>query len=150
MSFSQEIDLSADEAEAFARGLYAIARVDGVHERELALISDFYQAAVADEATQILASLERTGALEPHELAEVLVSGVVRELFLKTGILLTWADGAVSDAERAKVAEFARAFQIPPERQAEVEAEVKDFLLRPFADLANVSAVSAVAKKLDL
>lgn len=161
MSFFQAIELSAVEAEAFARGLYAVARVDGVHERELALISDFYQQAVAGEGSYtgsqpgsqgaaVVASLERTGPLEPQALAQILVSGPVRELFLKTAILLSWADGSVSAGERAKLDEFSAALQIAPERKAEVEAEVKDFLLRPLAGLANVGAVSAVAKKLGL
>jgi tellurite resistance protein len=151
MSFFQEIDLSAVEAEAFARGLYAVARIDGVHERELALISDFYQTVAGQGArADVMASLERTGALEPKELAQVLVSAPVRELFLKTALLLSWADGSVSRGERAKVDEFAAAFQIAPDRQSQLEAEVKDFLLRPLAGLANVAAVSAVAKKLGL
>ena len=37
MDFFPEIEISALQAEAIARGLYAIAAVDGVHERELAL-----------------------------------------------------------------------------------------------------------------
>ena len=46
MDFFPEIEISALQAEAIARGLYGIAVVDGVHERELALISDFYHDAV--------------------------------------------------------------------------------------------------------
>jgi len=42
MEFFPEIDVSANEAEAIARGLYAVALVDGLHERELALLVDFY------------------------------------------------------------------------------------------------------------
>jgi tellurite resistance protein len=152
MSFFPEIDLSAVEAETFARGLYAVARVDGVHERELALISDFYQGAATDEANEgtVAASLERMGVLGPKEVAQVLISAPQRELFVKTALLLTWADGTVSDAERAKVDEFARALEVAPEKKAQLEAEVKDFLLRPLAGLANVNAVSAVAKKLGM
>ena len=41
MSFFPTIEVNAHEAETIARGLYAIAAVDGVHERELALISEF-------------------------------------------------------------------------------------------------------------
>lgn len=152
MSFFPETELSAVEAETFARGLYAVARVDGVHERELALISDFYSSVVGQDGGQstAIASLERTGPLEPSDVAAMLQSPGQRELFVKTAFLLAWADGSVSAAERAKVDEFARALAVPDARKAELELEVKDFLLRPLAGLANVNAVSAVARKLGL
>ena len=49
MDFFPDIDVSALQAEAIARGLYAIASVDGVHERELALISEFHSAAASGD-----------------------------------------------------------------------------------------------------
>jgi hypothetical protein len=127
-----------------------VAAVDGVHERELALIGDVYHAAVADGATPgaPLASLDRVGGLAPQELAPLLTSATLRELFLKTAYLLAWADGKISAAERGKIAEFAHALAIAPETQQRLDAEVKDYLLRPFAGLANSDAAAAVAKKL--
>jgi tellurite resistance protein len=152
MTFFPETELSAVEAETFARGLYAVARVDGVHERELALISDFYSSVAGQDSQQpaAFASLERTGALEPADVAAILRAVPQRELFLKAAFLLTWADGSVSAAEREKVDQFAQALEIAEARKAEIELEVKDYLLRPLAGLANVNAVSAVAKKLGL
>ena len=138
--FSPEIELTAVEAEAMARGLYAVAAVDGVHERELAMIGELYQTAALEGAT--------LGPLSPAELARVIVSPVQRELFIKTAILLSWADGKVSAAEKAKIVQFADALGVDAANVARLEAEVKDFLLRPFAGLANVDAVAAVARKL--
>jgi tellurite resistance protein len=149
--FFPEIDIDANQAEAIARGLYAVARVDGVHERELALIGEVYQAALAGDGsatTAPMASLERAGALAPRELAALLAAGPVRELFVKTAFLLAWADGNVSAAERATIGQFAQALELPADAQTRLEAEVKDYLLRPFAGLANVEAAAAVAKKL--
>ncbi len=152
MSFFPETELSAVEAETFARGLYAIAQVDGVHERELALISDFYSSVAGQGSSEavVFASLDRTSPLAPNDVAAILRTPQQRELFVKTAFLLTWADGSVSAAERATVEQFARALGVADTRKTELELEVKDFLLRPLANLANVNAVSAVAKKLGL
>jgi hypothetical protein len=150
MDFFPEIDVSALQAEALARGLYAVALVDGVHERELALITDFYQAAAAEGSPGVLASLQRVGALEPRDVAQLLIGPAHRELFIKAAFLLAWADGQVTAAERAKIAEFGAAFAVPADAQGRLEAEVKDFLLRPLASLANVDATTAVAKKLGM
>ena len=151
MDFYPTIDVSALEAEAIARGLYTVALVDGVHERELALISDLYRSVVTEggiTGAAALSTLERTKPLEPAELAPLLAGAAHRELFVKSTFLLAWADGRVSPAERTKIAEFGKALEISAERQAVLEAEVKDFLLRPLARLANVEAATQIAKKL--
>jgi hypothetical protein len=150
MDFFPEIDVSALQAEALARGLYAVALVDGVHERELSLIGEFYQAAAVEGTPAVLASLERAGPLGPRDVAQLLIGPGHRELFIKAAYLLAWADGNVTAGERAKITEFGAALAVAPEAQARLEAEVKDFLLRPLAGLANVDAVTAVAKKLDM
>lgn len=149
--FFPEIAVSALQAEAIARGLYGIAQVDGLHERELALITDFYAAAATDDVstpTATAASLERVGALGPAELAAELVGDLHRQLFLKTAFLLAWADGKVSPGERAKIDAYARALAISADAEKRLESEVKDYLLQPFATLSNVEGAAAVAKKL--
>ena len=149
MEFFPTIDVSALQAEAIARGLYAVALVDGVHERELALITDFYQGIITEEGGgAAVASLERAGALEPKELAQHITDALQRQLFVKAAFLLAWADGKISPVERAKIADFSKALDVSAEAQGKLEAEVKDFLLRPLAGLANVEGATAVAKKL--
>jgi len=150
MDFFPEIAVSALQAEALARGLYAVALVDGVHERELSLIGELYQAAAVDGTPAVLASLERAGPLQPGDVAQLLIGPGHRELFIKAAYLLAWADGQVTAAERSKIADFSAALAVGAETQARLEAEVKDFLLRPLAGLANVDAVTAVARKLEM
>lgn len=147
MDFFPELDVSALQAEAIARGLYAVASVDGVHERELSLISEFYRAA-SEDGRASAASIERVGALDPKDVAQLLVGAEHRELFVKAAFLLAWSDGSVSAAERTKIGEYAAALGVSAGTQSKLEAEVKDFLLRPLAGLANVESVAAVAKKL--
>src|SRR5205814_3847531 len=145
MDFFPELDVSALQAEAIARGLYAVALVDGVHERELALISDFYWTA-SEGGRASASSIERAGPLEAKDVAQLLLGAQHRELFVKAAFLLAWADGQVTPAERSKIAEYAKALEVSAEAQARLEAQVKDFLLRPLAGLSNVEGVTAVAK----
>jgi len=121
-----------------------------VHERELALIGEVHQAALADGSAPgaPVVSLDRAGPLTPKELAPLLANTQQRELFVKTAFLLAWADGKVSSGERAKIAEFGQALEVSADAQKRLDAEVKDFLLRPFAGLANTEAAAAVARKL--
>ena len=151
MEFFPELDLSATQAEAMARGLYAVALVDGLHERELALIADFFGDTAEGRPEHVgAASLQRLGPLDPGSLAAVLPEGPHRELFLKTAYLLAWADGQVSPGERSTIDAFAGALAVSPDVRQRLEAEVKDYLLRPFASLVNVEGAAAVAKKLGL
>jgi hypothetical protein len=152
MEFFPEIDLNAIEAEAIARGLYAVALVDGLHERELALISDFFGSTSEEGRPEHVgaAALARLGALDPPALAAALPAAAHRELFLKAAYLLAWADGQVSPGERGSIEGFASALGLGGDVRARLEAEVKDYLLRPFASLANVEGAAAVAKKLGM
>jgi tellurite resistance protein len=152
MEFFPELEVSAIEAEAIARGLYAVALVDGLHERELALIADFYGGTHPEGRPELVgaASLQRLGPLDPASLAAALPAGPHRELFVKTAYLLAWADGEVSSGERASIDAFASGLEIAAEVRKRLESEVKDYLLHPFASLANVEGAAAVAKKLKL
>src|SRR5215475_12586896 len=132
--FFPEVELSRGAAEAIARGLYAVARCDGLHEREAGLIASFWIDAGGGGP---LSDLERAEALRPADLAAALHSDAERQLFIKTAILLTWADGKVSDAERKVVHEFARALGIDDAMLEKLDAGVKDFLLGQLVHVQN-------------
>lgn len=144
--FFPEVHLERSAAEAIARGLYAVARVDGLHEREAGLIASFW--IEAGGGAGALSDLERGEAITPAELATSLHDAQQRQLFIKTAILLTWADGEVTDAERKAVHDFAKALQVDAATMEALEASVKDFLLGHLVHLQNVEATSEVARKL--
>jgi len=145
MEFFPEVNLNRGAAEAIARGLFAIARVDGVHEREAGLIASFWIDAGGGGP---LSDLERAEAIKPADVAAALHSDAERQLFIKTAILLTWADGSVSPAEKKAVGEFAKALGIDQTALDTLDASVKDFLLGQLVHVQNSDAVSSVAKKL--
>ncbi|MDB4965486.1 MAG: hypothetical protein JWN44_1175 [Myxococcales bacterium] len=145
--FFPEVKLERSAAEAIARGLYAVARCDGVHEREAGLIASFWIDAGGGGP---LSDLERAESIKPADLAAALHSDAERQMFVKTALLLTWADGQVSDAERKAVQAFATALQIDAAALAQQEASVKDFLLGQLVHVQNTDAVREVANKMKL
>src|SRR5258705_12018113 len=106
MDFFPEVELSHAAAEAIARGLYAVAKVDGLHDREAGLLASFWIDAGGGGS---LSDLERGATILPADLAAALHTDDERLLFVKTALLLTWADGKVTDAERQSVSTFAGA-----------------------------------------
>jgi len=150
MEFFPEISINEQQAQAIARGLYTVASVDGVHEREAALIANFYGAAVDGETRPVtsLAELGRLGPLTAADLAAALVGEDLRQLFVKAAILLAYVDGNVTAEERAQIAAYAAALNVAPDRQAALEQAVLDHLMQPLSRLANSEAVSQVAKQL--
>ncbi len=148
MSFFPATSLDTAEAEAIARGLYAVSRRDGVHEREAALIASFW--ADSGGGAVALAELERQPDITGEQLANLLYGPDKRQLFLKTAILLAWADGNASDSEMALINDFAKALGF---READVKgfaAEVKEYLLSHLTHLQNSASAASVAKKLNV
>jgi len=67
---------------------------------------------------------------------------------VKAALLLAHVDGKVTAEERAKIASYAAALGLAPDRQAALEDAVRDHLMLPLATLANTEEVGKVAKKL--
>jgi tellurite resistance protein len=144
---SPEMDVTQSQAEALARGLYAVARADGeVHEREAALIAQLFAEAV-DHPSQ-LGTLARESQVQPAELAVALPRADLRRMFIKTALLLAHLDNVYSPAEAKLVGEFAAAMEIGKADLAELETQAKEYLLSQLSHLTNTAAVAEVAKKL--
>ncbi len=145
MNFFPEIHIDPRHAEAIARGLFAIARADGMHEREAALIASFW----ADAGGQFsaLADLERREQISAEELSAALDTPALRQLFVKTALLMAFADGQVSPEESQLVRSYAQHLGLTSEL-AKIEAQVKDYLLSQLAHLHNTQSLAEVAKKL--
>ena len=147
MEFFPEVQLAQPAAEAIARGLVAVAAVDGMHEREAGLIASFWIDAGGNPAS--LSSLEKAAAISPAELADLL-RGEERSLFLKTALLLAYADGKVSSEERKLLGEFGVALGVDKDHLDKLEGGVKEFLLGHLSHLHNTDATSQVARKLGI
>jgi uncharacterized membrane protein YebE (DUF533 family) len=127
-----------------------VAAVDGVHEREAALIANFYGTTAGGEARPVtsLAELGRLGPFSPADLAVALPGTELRQLFVKAALLLAYIDGKVTAAERAQIEAYSAALGVSADRQAALEASVCDHLMQPLSRLTNTEAVGKVAKQL--
>src|SRR5262249_45498641 len=119
----------------------------GIHEREAGLIAAFWMDAGAGHGS--LSDLERQESpITTDELRASLPTAQLRLLFMKTAILLTYADGKVTSEERKILAEYAGALEIAADTMQTLENDVKEYLLEQLARLNNTDATVQVARKL--
>lgn len=148
MDINTANEVTPSEGEAIARGLYAVARADGVvHEREKALIASFYDDTAGAGPVSLL-ELERAPDITPESLALALGTPDGGELFLESALLLAYADNTVTPAERALIGTFASALGVEENRLAELEQGVRDVLVGQLLGLSNVESVAEIAKNL--
>lgn len=100
--------LSPEVIDVFARGLYHLASVDGMDERERKLIAEFLEETGSDLQ---LADLEKS-AFSATEAAMILETSHIRRVFVKAAVAMVKADGVFSDAERHAIGEIADAFDL--------------------------------------
>jgi hypothetical protein len=144
-----EIDITPDQADAISHGLITIAKADGeLHPREAALIADFYGSTMDHPVN--MAELERAPGVDGAFLAAKLASKEVREVFLKTAILLSYADGNYSAPESKLIVGFAKALGVDDAQLAGFEQQVKEFMLGQLTHIQNTAAVAEVAKSLKI
>lgn len=150
MDFFPEIDITQKQAEAIARGMYAVARADGdIHPRESALLSDFFADAIDGRAPD-MAALARDPDILPETLAAALVGVEHRKLFVKSCVLLAYADGSFEGPEAEKVAVYAAALGIDNATLRDLEEQVKDYLIAHLSGLSNTAAVVEIANELNV
>jgi hypothetical protein len=104
----QSAELRPDQVRAMAQGLYWLALIEGVTEREKALLQDFLREGGLDLDLETLAGI-------PFSLEGLLVSLdtlFLRKTFLRTCILMAKADGTVSSQEMAELRRLAQAMGI--------------------------------------
>jgi tellurite resistance protein len=94
--------MTTEQIDVFARGLYHVAKADGIQEEELALIGEFL--AEVDSPTPLSSLAE--SSFHVAELA-VLETVFLKRVFLKACLVLVRRDGVVSNAEKALVAQIA-------------------------------------------
>ncbi len=139
MDLFSDVNVTDGQAQAMGRAMLAVARADGTADpRELSLIEEL--SPVDASATDPV----------PAELAAAFPETAGRELLLSSALLVALVDGDYSDAEKAVVAAYAEAFEVPSGRLEELASSVKAFLMAPLLPLANTSAVVEVSRKLSV
>lgn len=101
-------ELRPDQVRAMAQGLYWLALIEGVSEREKALLQDFLREGGVDIDLETLAGIP----FSPEGLLVSLDTLFLRKTFLRTCILMAKADGTVSSEEMAELRRLAQAMGI--------------------------------------
>lgn len=117
--------LTPEVIDVFARGLYYLANVDGIDDREKKLISDFLEETGSDLTMEDLS----VSAFSALEAAMVLNTSHMRRVFVKAAIAMVKADGVYSDAERHAIGELADAFEMSNAEFGDLEQHAADVTL---------------------
>lgn len=113
--------LTPEHADVFARGLFHLANVDGMEEREETLIKEFLD----ESGSTISFDALKDSAFSALEAAMVLDTTWIRRVFVKAAVALVKADGKFSDAERHAIGEIADAFGMSNAEFGDIEQEAE-------------------------
>lgn len=147
MQFFPETPLNQFQAEAIARGLFVLAKADGLHIRETSLIAAFW--GETGGSKHALSELENREDITTEELGSALSTPELRQIFMKTALLLAFADGEVSQKESEVVLRYSESLGLGAELPV-MEEQVKEFLLGQLAHIHNTEALVEIAKKLKI
>lgn len=129
-------DLDAAAAHTIAAGMREVAEADGAHPEELALIDAFEADLPAGGGTVDL---------------DTLATPAAKEAFLKSLVLVAYADGGVSAAERAVIDRYAVALGADAPKLTSLYVEVASSLLSRFAGVTLWrDEVAAIGREMGL
>jgi len=112
--------LSTEAADLFARGLFHLANVDGMDQREETLLRDFMK---ESGSTLGFDDLKEDAGFSMHEAAQVLETSFQRRMFVMAAIAMIKADGEFSSAERHALGDIADAFGLSNAEFGDLEQE---------------------------
>jgi hypothetical protein len=145
-----EVQLSSQQAALIARALYALSHIDGHEEREGMLIQSFWLDAVGPSAMHELQAFARETHFDPELLVKGLPGAEQREVFVRTALMLCYADGKMSDNEKKWLWDVGARLGFSAETLEGHDAAIRSYLLGQLAHVQNVDALREVAKELGL
>lgn len=146
--FLQEQELNFSQVECLTSAMYALARVDGVHDREMSLIREFYEScATADSPS--LDSVVEAGA-DTERAKSLFASPAEASVFMKSMILLAFADGTYGKEEDDMIRDYASALSVSEADLDALISSTKEQMLASLAHLQNVDALADVVRNLSL
>ena len=148
MDFFAEQDLNFDQVKALTRAMFAVARADGVHDREMSMIRSFYESCARSGDPRFEDVLR--DEFEPEKCRELFDRPDTAKMFVKTLILLAYADGNFAGVEDKMIRGYAERLGLSGEDVDHLVEATKEFLLGSLAHIQNTDALQDVAKDLDL
>ncbi len=146
-SFFAEQELTFEQVKVLTHALMALAKVDGIHDNEMSMIREFYQgcARAGDPKLEEVArgsfAIERAKALfDTPELAK---------MFVKSLILLAFADGEYAQAEDDLIREWSPQLGVSSTEVDALLEATKEHMMAALSHVQNLDALKAVRQSLD-
>lgn len=145
--FFAQHDLTFDQVKILTHAMMAVARVDGVHDNEMRLVREFYEscARAGDPRLEDVAG----GPFEPAAAKTHFDTPELSKMFVKSLILLAFADGEYGKLEDELIRQYADVLGISADEVSALHEATKEYLLASLSHIQNLDALKAVAKKLD-
>jgi uncharacterized tellurite resistance protein B-like protein len=148
MDFFNEQELTFEQVKALTAGMFAVAKVDGVHDREMSMIRSFYEGCSRTGDPRLEDVLQ--GDFDVEKAKALFDRPEQARLFVKTLILLAYADGSYAAKEEEVIRKVAGRLGLAAGEVQALHESTKEYLLSSLAHVQNVSALESVAKELKL
>ncbi|MEM7677020.1 MAG: TerB family tellurite resistance protein, partial [Myxococcota bacterium] len=105
--FYAKQDLTFDQVKVLTHAMLAVARVDGVHDNDMRMVREFYETCsrAGDPRLEDVAG----GPFDPQTAKEHFSDPDLAKLYVKSLILLAYADGEYARLEDDLIREYAEA-----------------------------------------
>ena len=147
LDFINPQELTFEQVKVLTHAMFTVAKADGVHDKEMGWIRGFYEscARAGDPPLE-----EVAGGTFDIERAKSLFDSTDRaQLFVKTLILLAFADGRYAEVEDALIREYAAALGLTAPMVDGLHESTKEYLLQSLAHVQNLEALKQVRKRLE-
>jgi tellurite resistance protein len=146
--FFSEIDIDFEQVKVLCHAMMAVARVDGVHDNEMRLIREFYASCARSGDPEVE---EVTGGdFDVAEAARVFGGSHEHEqAFVKSLILLAYADGSFGEAEDQLIRELAKGVGLDDAAVERLKTATQEYLMASLSHVQNLDALREVQKELD-
>jgi uncharacterized tellurite resistance protein B-like protein len=148
MDLFSELNLNFEQVKELTRGMFAVARADGVHDRELSMIRSFYEGCSRAGDPRFEEVLK--DEFQADRARKLFDAPDLAKLFIKTLLLLAYADGEYAKVEDELIRRYAETMGLDGSNVDQLHESTKEFLLRSLAHVQNTEALKDVAKELEL
>jgi len=148
MPLVQDQNLSSAQVILLTKAMLSVALIDGLAPAEAALIGQFYETSRSADMPSTAALLASPDARQ-FDVAEL--AGCDPELadtVVLMCLMAAYADGRLSDAERAQVQAIASEIGLDDVRVDVLLAQVRDELIGALSHLPDAASVATVVKEL--
>lgn len=145
--FFAATDIDFEQVKCLTHAMMALARVDGVHDNEMALIREFYGscARAGDPALEEVAE----GDFDPERARSLFGSDAEhQDIFVKSLVLLAYADGDYGDREDRMIRDLAGAVGLGDADVDRLKEATQEYLMASLSHVKNVEALREVRRKL--